>query len=1192
MAKQTVNVGTSASDGTGDELRVAFTKINENFTELYSGNVQITAANVLVYSVAGRTGNIELTVNDVAQAASKSYVNTAIAANLANVTSSITNSLSASITAANLVIANHEGRITTLESSVSTQSTAITSLQNTRATISYVDTSIGLALSSNAILANVARVNANVAAANLRIAAVSTQSNSNSQNITVLSANAGVQGRQINLINANVAAANAQIIALAANVGNFNGDFSGLQANAAIQAIEIDSLRANITAANAGIAANAIAQSLEIQSLQTDAAQIILGIGTLGMSIDNLIASDASTSANIGAYQTWSNAYAASQTIAINDLRANITAANAVIAAIDSVPFEIASLQANAAAQGDELIALTANAAAQDSALTILTANSVIQDTQINLLNANLTSANTRITTLTSNAATQAVALNTLTSNAVAQALEINSLWSNLGLHVGNLNAVNANIGSYQIWSNASSSAYRAFANANAAAQTTLIDAIIANLGATSSNVEVAINTKADIAGEIFTGNIQAPYVIVDKSAIVTGNIQVGSQPTYIYPNIATSFTSSIDGPYGVVIQNTSTGADSSSDLSLLADDGSQGNNRLRLYINGSDAQGTYTGGDGNSLGLIKFPHDGGFSVFGGNGIVASSDQVVLVANTAFAILGPDGTFSVQKLELGGAATFNSMTVSGGMSSTTGVAMSLDGNDVNVFGNIKLSGGRIRSASNVVMTLSGDDVIANNGLTVSKDLLVGGDIFAKDILSEGNITLYANTIQVSIVDDGTLHLRNANLKFRDGTIQQTAIEDVPALYGNIGTLFLGNASTNANLGAYQTSTNSTIATIQANLGSYQLYANANIGTLFLGNASTNANLGAFQLYANANIGTLFLGNASTNANLGAYQLSTNANIGTIISVTIPTINSNISAANAAIQTLSANIGTLVGGAGAALDTLLELGNALGNSDSFSSTIVNWLSNITANVTAANSAITTIDANVGTLFLGNASTNANLGAYQTYANTTVSETQANLGAYQTYANANIGTLFLGNASTNANLGEFQIYANANIGTLFLGNASTNANLGAFQLYANANIGTLFLGNASTNANLGAYQIFANANSAAQTVAIDSLASGANANTAAYLLTSTGNISAGNITVISNLVVGTGSSGNVSGVNYLFANNIATTANVVTGNIQITGNINYTPNTSGNYNQVITNMQQALNELAARVKALGG
>jgi len=37
MAKQVINIGTTANDGTGDPLRTAFNKSNENFTELYSG---------------------------------------------------------------------------------------------------------------------------------------------------------------------------------------------------------------------------------------------------------------------------------------------------------------------------------------------------------------------------------------------------------------------------------------------------------------------------------------------------------------------------------------------------------------------------------------------------------------------------------------------------------------------------------------------------------------------------------------------------------------------------------------------------------------------------------------------------------------------------------------------------------------------------------------------------------------------------------------------------------------------------------------------------------------------------------------------------------------------------------------------------------------------------------------------------
>lgn len=37
MAKQTINIGTTANDGTGDPIRSAFDKTNDNFTELYDG---------------------------------------------------------------------------------------------------------------------------------------------------------------------------------------------------------------------------------------------------------------------------------------------------------------------------------------------------------------------------------------------------------------------------------------------------------------------------------------------------------------------------------------------------------------------------------------------------------------------------------------------------------------------------------------------------------------------------------------------------------------------------------------------------------------------------------------------------------------------------------------------------------------------------------------------------------------------------------------------------------------------------------------------------------------------------------------------------------------------------------------------------------------------------------------------------
>lgn len=37
MTQQIINIGNAPGDGSGDPLRTAFNKINQNFTELYAG---------------------------------------------------------------------------------------------------------------------------------------------------------------------------------------------------------------------------------------------------------------------------------------------------------------------------------------------------------------------------------------------------------------------------------------------------------------------------------------------------------------------------------------------------------------------------------------------------------------------------------------------------------------------------------------------------------------------------------------------------------------------------------------------------------------------------------------------------------------------------------------------------------------------------------------------------------------------------------------------------------------------------------------------------------------------------------------------------------------------------------------------------------------------------------------------------
>jgi len=66
MAQQTINIGTVANDGTGDPLRSAFDKVNDNFNELYAddaGDVNSVSAGTGI-SVDQTTGAVTVTNSD------------------------------------------------------------------------------------------------------------------------------------------------------------------------------------------------------------------------------------------------------------------------------------------------------------------------------------------------------------------------------------------------------------------------------------------------------------------------------------------------------------------------------------------------------------------------------------------------------------------------------------------------------------------------------------------------------------------------------------------------------------------------------------------------------------------------------------------------------------------------------------------------------------------------------------------------------------------------------------------------------------------------------------------------------------------------------------------------------------------------------------------------------------------------
>jgi hypothetical protein len=55
VAKQTINLGTSANKGDGDPLRTAFDKINDNFDELYTADETFISLTTLQTEVAAST---------------------------------------------------------------------------------------------------------------------------------------------------------------------------------------------------------------------------------------------------------------------------------------------------------------------------------------------------------------------------------------------------------------------------------------------------------------------------------------------------------------------------------------------------------------------------------------------------------------------------------------------------------------------------------------------------------------------------------------------------------------------------------------------------------------------------------------------------------------------------------------------------------------------------------------------------------------------------------------------------------------------------------------------------------------------------------------------------------------------------------------------------------------------------------
>ena len=703
MAQQLVNVGNTASDGTGDELRDAFTKINENFTEVYGtaqnggltygnvssnvvgitfnvtrytesysatpvlkgtgqsiGNLYVIRGNVLggttpvndvyltvttlanatvgniatvsatgvptapVLRVNGLTGNVTLTVNNIDGAASKAYVNSAIAANIANVSGATYNSINANVAASNLVISNHSARITTLESNAASQALQINSLVSVKANVSYVDVSIDNALSSSAIGSNLLAINANITAANAAI--------------VVLQTNAATQAVTLNTLTSNAASQAVLLNTLLSNAATQADTLTTLVSNASIQSADLSALFANT-----------IAQETKIGLINSNVA-------TINVSVNNLFSNAADQDATLSTLIA-ANATQSSQ---LNTLTANAASQAA----------SISSLESTVSGHTSSINTLTANAASQAVSITSLQSNAASQAVDISSISSYTSTLLGNVVTLTANAATQAIEITGLSANITAANSAISGLATNANvgtLYLGNI-STNANLGAYQIFAN-SNAASQALSVTQLTNTTNLTNVHIGNLYANVSSLQANIITRANVNsvnGASFVGNVQAPNLIASNLYVTTAFI--GIDPGTTYPSWGGTVIGDVDSPYNFNLQNRSNGSTASGSFTVFSNDAA---NYLKLEKLNTNSNNLLF----ENSGLSVFPSDGGVSVVGGNAFIRSTRHIFFVANTTSVGIFNDGTVYIGgSITSPGDLTVGNVTASGNIAYTMGNA--------------------------------------------------------------------------------------------------------------------------------------------------------------------------------------------------------------------------------------------------------------------------------------------------------------------------------------------------------------------------------------------------------------------------------------------------------------------------------------------------------------------------------------
>ena len=371
MSFSNVNIGTTAGDHSGDPLRTAFNKINQNFFQ-----VSLIGSNLVagVYTVNNRNGNVVLTVNDIPGAVTAGNVSTIVQSNLTNYAT-----LSA--------LANTIPNVTAIGTQITTAISAedlpsirsqVTALQ---ASIYYRDVDVDALQLGNILLTS--KIDAgNAASISANAAMKSYVDYQNTVVTTAWTANAAAQAASIATLTSNAATQTGQITSV-------NNDMAALTSLVyTYPTISTDSANTAIVTANTAMKGYVDTQLSTLTNGASAALDTLLEIGTAlgnnanfsGVMVTWLGNLDSKITGSNAAIVTANTALKSYTDTQITTTQSWVTGANAAIVTANTALKSYVDTQdsaittawtANAGTQASSIATLTANAGAQSDAIAL-----------------------------------------------------------------------------------------------------------------------------------------------------------------------------------------------------------------------------------------------------------------------------------------------------------------------------------------------------------------------------------------------------------------------------------------------------------------------------------------------------------------------------------------------------------------------------------------------------------------------------------------------------------------------------------------------------------------------------------------------------------------------------------------------------------------------------------------------------